>query len=358
MTPELATGTSATADIHAEWSDARLLYPLYCALARECVIDLSPCHDLEKLTGDPSEESLNSAGQWFTQMDDRIEVYQLRHFLQTTTTLADDAALQALLRHHLRKPEHNNTGRNKTDFLLVQLFSLWAPSHLPDNDLDLPCVARILEPVLGEFDLAMPDWLQPVDELSQKAQKCQSLKELFTSRVIEQGRQLKESCGDRYFSPIAMAAFTRYGFLLRRVFFRLMQQDLSAILNGLRDLEARGIESLDCRKAQFSAYEPLVRLRMICQSWKVMFHAEYSSGQPLCLLVDLRTAVEAALAKAVSGSQSSEASSTEARSRAAVAGTDQVMERPAFEVFDAPAGAESEISSTKAADSDDNLHRE
>ena len=26
-----------------------------------------------------------------------------------------------------------------------------------------------------------------------------------------------------------------------------------------------------------------------------MFHAEYSSGQPLCILVDLRTAVESAL---------------------------------------------------------------
>jgi len=28
----------------------------------------------------------------------------------------------------------------------------------------------------------------------------------------------------------------------------------------------------------------------------VMFQAEYSSGQPLCMVVDLRTAVEAALA--------------------------------------------------------------
>jgi hypothetical protein len=34
---------------------------------------------------------------------------------------------------------------------------------------------------------------------------------------------------------------------------------------------------------------------MICQSWKVMFHAEYSSGQPLRMLVDLRAAVDDAL---------------------------------------------------------------
>jgi hypothetical protein len=55
------------------------------------------------------------------------------------------------------------------------------------------------------------------------------------------------------------------------------------------------LSTIDCRKAQFSAEEPVIRLRMICQSWKVMFHAEYSAGQPLCILVDLRTAVETAL---------------------------------------------------------------
>jgi hypothetical protein len=52
------------------------------------------------------------------------------------------------------------------------------------------------------------------------------------------------------------------------------------------------VSSIDCRRAQFSAAEPISRLRMICQSWKVMFHAEYSSGQPLRMLVDLRAAVD------------------------------------------------------------------
>ena len=41
----------------------------------------------------------------------------------------------------------------------------------------------------------------------------------------------------------------------------------------------------------------MTRLRMICQSWKVMFHAEYSSGQPVSMLVDLRNGVDAALVK-------------------------------------------------------------
>src|SRR5213078_2661858 len=117
----------------------------------------------------------------------------------------------------------------------------------------------------------------------------------FTLRIIEQGRQIKIARGEEFFESGALAAFARFGFLVRRAFFRLMHQDLNEILDGLRELESAGVTTIDCRKAQFAADEPIARLRMICQSWKAMFQAEYSSGQPLCILVDLRTAVEAAL---------------------------------------------------------------
>lgn len=319
--------TPQHADVNAEWRALRLLYPLYCALARECVIDVTPCGDLEHETDNPTDESLQAGRLWFSQMDEIVQVHQLRHFLQTST-LANDEILRALLLHHLRKQQHNDSDRNKTDFLLVQLFSLCASPHLTDSEIDLANVAQILEPVTGAFELDLPDWLKPLEEITQRAQSCKSLKELFTCRNIEQGRKLKESCGDNYFAPIAMAAFTRSGFLLRRVFFRLMHEDLSAILDGLRELESRGVESLDCRKAQFSAYEPMARLRMICQSWKVMFHAEYSSGQPLCLLVDLRTVVDAALAKTASRIQPGGRSPDTVKSFAATAGAAGAAERP------------------------------
>ena len=39
--------TPKTKDLAAEWAEARLLYPLYSALAREFVIDLPACDDLE-----------------------------------------------------------------------------------------------------------------------------------------------------------------------------------------------------------------------------------------------------------------------------------------------------------------------
>ncbi len=305
-------------DLEGEWIAAQVIYPLYCALARECVIDALPCPDIENISLENiSPASLDASRKWFAEMDERIEVHQLRHFLQTTA-LATLPAIEALLLHHVRKPKRSDSDRNKLDFLLVQFFSLHAPPHLKESELDLLSVAQTLAPVLGRCDLVIPERLEAFQELTAKSEACRTLKELFTSRIIEQGRKLKESCGDDFFLPISMVVVTQFGFLLRRNFFRLMQQDLNAILDGLRELETRGVENLDCRKAQFSAYEPVSRLRMICQSWKVMFHAEYSAGQPLCLLVDLRTVIDAALVK--TRSKEKEKDSVPAKSHATAAG--------------------------------------
>jgi hypothetical protein len=138
--------------------------------------------------------------------------------------------------------------------------------------------------------------------------------------VLEQGRKAKAQAGDLFYLPVALIAFTRFGYLMRRVFFRLMLADLNNILDGLSELEARGVETIDCRRAQFSAQEPILRLRMICQSWKVMFQAEYSSGQPLRMLVDLRASVEAVLGSAAKGKGLAGSASAPAARKAASAG--------------------------------------
>lgn len=319
------TPTSQLSELAAEWREARLLYPLYAALAREFVIDLPAHSDLEAGVDAPGRESVEQARQLLADLDGRIQVHQLRQFLQTTTVSSDEA-LRALLLHHLRRQEHSDSDRDKIDFLLVQYFSHCAPSRLEDADVDLAYVAQTLEPVLGAVELSVPEWLSPLDEVVQTANGCRNLNQLLTSRILEKGRKLKTSCGQKYFLPAVMVAFTRFSFLMRRIFFRLMHQDLNAILDGLRELEQRGVETLDCRRAQFSAEEPIARLRMICQSWKVMFHAEYSSGQPVSMLVDLRAAVEAALAKKAKGQAKPAA---KARAHAAAAAHADV---PDFEV--------------------------
>jgi hypothetical protein len=330
------TPTSQLSELAAEWRDARLLYPLYAALAREFVIELPAHSDLEANVDAPPQESVEQARQLFLDMDQRIQVHQLRQFLQTTTVSSDEA-LRTLLVHHLRRQEHSDSDRDKIDFLLVQFFSHCAPSRLEDADVDLAYVAQTLEPVLGAVDLNIPEWLSPLDEVVQTANGCRNLNQLLTSRILEKGRKLKTSCGKKYFLPAAMVAFTRFSFLMRRTFFRLMHQDLNAILDGLRELEQRGVETLDCRRAQFSAEEPIARLRMICQSWKVMFHAEYSSGQPVSMLVDLRAVVEGALAKNAKKAAKPGAA-TKARAQAAGAAANSDV--PDFEVSSSSPDAE------------------
>ena len=283
-------------ELTAQWNVARLLHPAYSALAREFVIDLEPCADLESGTDTPPRESVEQASNWLRDMDERIQVHQLRQFLQTSA-LATAEVLGTMLTHLLRKTEKSPSDRDKIDFLLVQFFSQAAPSRLEDAQVTDEYVARLLAPVLGPAETAKPGWLSPVDGVLESARKVRSLDELLHSGVLEQGRRLKIQSGENYFLPVAMVTFTRLSFLLRRRFFHLMHEDLNVIFDGLRELEQKGIQTIDCRRAQFSAEEPILRLRMICQSWKVMFQAEYSSGQPLRMLVDLRAAVDDALGR-------------------------------------------------------------
>ena len=291
-------------DHPALWADALRLYPIYAELAREFVIELPACPDLESGVESPAAESVEQAQQWIAAMDERIQVHQLRQFLQTSS-LVNPEGIIALLKHLLANSAHTDSMRDKIDFLLVQYFSQVAPTDLEDDRADLACVAQGLEPVLGTVELKAPVWLNALDRVLESARRCRSLDELLHGGILEQGRKAKGQAGDLFYLPVALVAFTRFGYLMRRAFFRLMLTDLNSILDGLVELEEKGIETIDCRRAQFSAQEPVVRLRMICQSWKVMFQAEYSSGQPLRMLVDLRASVDAALGRDLSGTTQS-----------------------------------------------------
>jgi hypothetical protein len=290
------TPSTPVQDLATQWSDARRLYPIYFELAREFAIDVKPCADLEAMVDTPGKETVEQANQWIEHMDNSIQVHQLRQFLQTSS-LANQEGTVSLLQHYLAKQTKTDAIRDKIDFLLVQYFSQVAPAGLNDTEVDLAFVAQTMEPVLGQVELKPPVWLNALDRVLESARKCKSLDELLHGGILEQGRKAKGLAGELFYLPVALAAFTRFGYLMRRAFFRLMLGDLNLILDGLTELEDRGVTTLDCRRAQFSAQEPIVRLRMICQSWKVMFQAEYSSGSPLRMLVDLRASVEHALGR-------------------------------------------------------------
>jgi hypothetical protein len=290
------TPSTPVQDLAAQWKSARRLYPIYFELAREFAVDVKPCADLEAGVDTPGKETVEQAQRWLDEMDQHIQVHQLRQFLQTSP-LANQEGLLSLVEHFLAKTTKTDSMRDKVDFLLVQYFSQLAPSGVNDTEVDIAYVAQSLEPLLGQVELKPPVWLNALDRVLESARRCHTLDELLHGGVLEQGRKAKGLAGDLFYLPVALVAFTRFGYLMRRCFFRLMLGDLNSILDGLSELEDKGVETIDCRRAQFSAQEPIIRLRMICQSWKVMFQAEYSSGSPLRMLVDLKASVEQALGR-------------------------------------------------------------
>ncbi|MGH9495632.1 MAG: hypothetical protein ACRD3B_11585 [Candidatus Sulfotelmatobacter sp.] len=290
------TPSAPVQDLATQWASARKLYPIYFELAREFAIDVKAHPDLEAGTETPGKEVVEQARQWLEQMDSLIQVHQLRQFLQTSSAVNQDSVV-TLIQHFLAQQTKTDIIRDKVDFLLVQYFSQLAPTGIDDSEVDLAYVAQSLDTVVAEVELKPPVWLNALDRVLDSARKCKSLDELLHGGILEQGRKAKGLAGDLFYLPVALVAFTRFGYLMRRVFFRLMLGDLNAIVDGLSELEEKGIQTIDCRRAQFSAQEPIMRLRMICQSWKVMFQAEYSSGSPLRMLVDLRASVEQALGR-------------------------------------------------------------
>jgi hypothetical protein len=288
------TPSTPEQDLATQWKSACRLYPIYFELAREFAIEVKACADLEAGGETPGEETVQQAKSWLEGIDQLVQVHQLRQFLQTTSVVNQEGLLN-LLQHFLAQTAKSDATRDKIDFLLVQYFSQLAPTGVGDAGVDLAYVAQSLEPILGEVELKTPVWLNSLDRVLESAGRCRSLDELLHGGVLEQGRKAKGLAGDLFYLPIALVAFTRFGYLMRRCFFRLMLGDLNVILDGLTELEDKGVTTIDCRRAQFSAQEPIVRLRVICQSWKVMFQAEYSSGQPLRMLVDLRASVDQAL---------------------------------------------------------------
>src|SRR5580658_2036286 len=307
--PSSPQPAASAPDLAAIWSRARRLHPIYAELAREFVIDIPGCTDLEAQADTPGRESVEQAQHWLNQMDEKIQVHQLRQFLQTSS-MVDSDGLVALLTHFLGTTPRSDSGRDKIDFLMVQYFSQGAPRELDDGNADLAYAAHSLEPILGKVELKAPVWLNALDRVLDSARRCRSLDELLHGGVLDQGRKAKAQAGDLFYLPIALVAFTRFGYLMRRVFFRLMLADLNNILDGLTELEEKGVETIDCRRAQFSAQEPIIRLRMICQSWKVMFQAEYSSGQPLRMLVDLRASIDSALGRSSAAESEGTATAT------------------------------------------------
>ena len=280
-----------------EWQEKRQIYTLYRSLAQQFSLAAPTCPELESVADNAVPPNMTAVRNCLQEMDGRIQVHHLRQFFQTST-LANEANLRVLIRHHLQKKNRLAEDRDKLDFLLVQYFSQCAPTAmLLHGRPTVAEVAKVLEPALGGTLGELPPGPEALEGILGRLSRCTSLRDLLQHGVLTELRQLKNSAGEAYFGIPALVTFTRVNFLIRQTFFRLMHADLDAIRICAQSLEKHGVARLDCTRAQLSSAEPVGRVLALAQQWRGAFRAEYSAGNSFAQLAELRRAVEEALVK-------------------------------------------------------------
>ena len=245
----------------------------------------------------PTRSVFDADLKWLDSVDEKILAYQIRQ-IPSEILNASEESLRALILRQLRKPNKTNADRDKIDLLLVQYFVMCASEDLVHKEVTLDDVARVLRPVLAEADPTPLEWCEPLEQILEKAKRCQSLRDMMEDGLLEQGRMLKDAAGCMFYDPAALVAFCRFNFLLRRAFIRMLHTDLSAIRAAINALEAKGVKSVDCRGAGFSAAEATTQLRQYCENWRQPFQKDYTQSsvhrafeQLLALRADLEEAL-------------------------------------------------------------------
>ena len=295
--PSPEAGSAAPADFASQWQAARLVYPIYAALATQFEIAPLP-YATEKLPPEkPTRETFDGVLSWLGTIDQKTLAYQIRQ-LPSNILNASEAALRALILRQLKKEEKTTADRDKIDLLLVQYFAMCASDELVHREITLEDVARILQPVLSEADPTPLEWCAPLETILDKTRQCQSLRDMMEDGLLEQGRLLKDEAGVMFYDPAALVAFTRFNFMLRRAFIRMLHADLSAVRDALNSLEAQGVKTVDCRRAGFSAAETTMQLRYFSENWRQPFQKDYTESSvrhSFEQLLNLRADLEDAL---------------------------------------------------------------
>ena len=284
----------------AQWKEARSVFPIYLALAKQLEIEVPFAQAKRSLPEKPDLEIFSQVHEWLEAMDQRVLVHQLRHLLQMTTLNDSESGLRALIARHLRKPKKTSVDRDKIDFMLAQYFALEVPPKIYHKQIELSDVAQVMQPVLGDVDPEPLAWCAPLEQMIEALRGFRSLREILKTNFIEQGRKVKETAGGMFYDPAALVAFIRFNFLLRRTLIELMHADLIAIRSGLAQLQSAGARVIDCHHLGLSATEPLTKICAMADEWKQPFQKEYTErtvSQAFDKLLGLRTDVDQALEK-------------------------------------------------------------
>ena len=260
-------------EIAAEWREARRIYPIYSALISRFDLPLQQCRYLDSPIDRADDETTTEVRQWLESVDEKIEAAQLRRVVQTTT-LATEASMRSLARRYLGKTNAAEAYRDRIEFLLAQYFSQNATAGAARGIVSHDDVAKSLEPVTGADGAGQPAWVKELDELLARLEKFRSLRDFLTGGVLEQGRVLKSRNSTEFVQPAVLASITRYNFLVRLNFIRLLHHDLERIHRVTHDLVERRVSEIDCSAAGLSNNASPDEVLRFAANWKAIFRKD------------------------------------------------------------------------------------
>jgi hypothetical protein len=194
-------------------------------------------------------EMLGAMRRWLRLLDMAITPAMLRRAFNDET---DPEIAEAMLRYFVRKREHLEADRDKTDIVSTFLYrhprvpGQWEQrGYGLDGSLPLSPFEIALIEILADSDLpSLPEEhiqiLRRFDPLEEQVLRFRDLNALLESGIIQTVRQLKQTLEDSFFHPGVLATIAPYNATFGSKFDELFREASKQIKDFAGDLEEQG----------------------------------------------------------------------------------------------------------------------
>jgi hypothetical protein len=223
-------------------------------------------------------QTLGSMRRWLRLLDMAISPAMLRRAFNDDET--DPEIAEAMLRYFVRKKEHADSDRDKTDIVSTFLYrhprvpGQWEQrgygldGSLPLSPFEIALIEILADsdsPALAEEHLLT---LRRFDSLEEQVLRFQDLNALLESGLIQTVRQLKQSLEDSFFHPGVLATIAPYNATFGQKFDELFHAAVKEIKGFADELEEQGgnilgsVDGVDVTVEQVKAMDEHMLMKM------------------------------------------------------------------------------------------------
>ena len=193
--------------------------------------------------------TLGTMRRWLRLLDMATSPAMLRHAFTDET---DPEIAEAMLRYFVRKKEHTESDRDKTDIVCTFLYrhprvpGQWEQrgygldGSLPLSPFEIAMIEILADaelPLLPEEHLQI---LRRFDSLEEQVTRFRDFNALLESGIIQTVRQLKQSLENSFFHPGVLATIAPYNAAFGAKFDELFRDASREIKTFANDLEEQG----------------------------------------------------------------------------------------------------------------------